>query len=376
MSRIIAFSRDPGGANTVIPLVSPLRERGHDVLLYGKDTALGKYCQEGLIGIDIMAVVPAITPNALRRFMEKEAPDAIVTGTSADDFTEKYIWKAGTELNIPSLAIMDQWNNYGLRFSNHGVNDIEEYDRNRFHPYLPTRIVAMDECARMEMVEEGIPQERIVVCGQPYFETVLKSGTDDFALAACRNRNHMSQDEFVVVFASEPITKTYGENAGEYWGYTETTILSTLIHSLETIAKETGRRIALVFRPHPKETMADFRNLAEPSVLRFIVDENTVPWALMKSADLVCGMSSMFLIEAVILGRQVMSVQIGLQRDDPFILARRGIMESIKTECELLARLRQAVNVGWRPQPRFDVIRNPVERIMKEMEALLCRNLR
>lgn len=373
MSRVLVFSRDPGGANTVIPLVQPLRERGLDVLLYGKDVALDRYRQAGFAGMDVMTLLPEVTPDAVRRFVEYAAPEAIVTGTSADDFTEKFIWKAGAELGIPSMAIMDQWSNYGLRFSRHGVNDIGEYARERSHPYLPTLIVAMDDHARGEMIAEGLPQERIVVCGQPYFETVKASRNESDAIARFNAIAGIAPEDFVVLFASEPLTTTYGAGALSYWGYTELTILSALISSLERIAGETGRRIALIVRPHPKEGQEHFAEvIGRCRHVRCCFDSESTPWTLMNRADLVCGMSSMFLIESVILGRPVLSIQIGLRREDPFVLARRGITQSIATQEELETRLRNIIVHGEAAIATFEVIRNPVERIITEMEKLLC----
>lgn len=377
MSRVLAFSRDPGGANTVIPLVKPLRERGYDVRLFGKDMALAKYRLEGLDGVDVLTELSAIKPDTVRHFIRSVSPDAVVTGTSADDFTEKYIWRASEELGIPSLAIVDQWSNYGLRFSGHGVNDISVYAREKTHPYLPSRIVALDDYARMEMIGEGLPAERIVACGQPYFETVLARREDLGKSQQFCSASGIASEDFLVLFASEPITSTYGPGALAYWGYTERTILSSLVRAVEKVAEETERSVVLVVRPHPKEGSEHFLDIvAQCDRIRCLFDMGNSPWMLMKRADLVCGMSSMFLIESIIFGRPVLSVQIGLCREDPFVLSRRGTMRSVMSEGDLIARLRSSIIHGMHEIPAFEVIRNPVERIIVEMERLLCHDLR
>jgi len=51
--KILLFSRDPGGANTIFPLVGPLKKKGYSVLLYGKDIALKIYSDHGLSGLNI-----------------------------------------------------------------------------------------------------------------------------------------------------------------------------------------------------------------------------------------------------------------------------------------------------------------------------------
>lgn len=375
MSRILILSRDPGGANTVIPLVKPLVEMGHTVRLYGKDVALLKYWQAGLEGMDIGTVLQnGVSPESLRSFLKDEAPDIVITGTSADDFTEKYCWNACAELGIPSIAILDQWLNYGIRFSEYSVNMIEEYARNKSHPFLPTLIIAPDEYARNEMIDEGLPADRIVACGQPYFETVLASGSDVEKMARFRDENRLGPDDFVIVFASEPMTKTFGDGAMRYWGYNELTILSSLAQALDEVARETHRNVTLVIRPHPKEGQEHFADILKNiRNFRCFFDTESLPWTLMNSADLVCGMSSMFLIEAAILGRPILSIQIGLCRETPFVLDRRNILKCILTETELRERLRAHLVTGQPNEYSFDIIGNPVKHIIAEMEKFLCQ---
>ena len=80
----------------------------------------------------------------------------------------------------------------------------------------------------------------------------------------------------------------------------------------------------------------------------------------------------MFLIESVIMGRTTLSILIGLTGESPFVLDRRGNVKSIVTEAELLERLTQIIRGGERPASAFEVIHDPVTRIISEMEALLC----
>jgi hypothetical protein len=376
VKKILLFSRDPGGANTIIPLIDPLLEKGYAVTLFGKDVALRKYETAGLEGVDIMSVIDSVTPDSVVGFLRSEPPDIVITGTSADDFTEKYLWQAAEELCIPSLAILDQWTNYGIRFSPYAVADIREYELSKTHPYLPTRIIAMDDHAKTEMVAEGLPKGRIVICGQPYFETLFAAVGDSEAGVRFCKANAVDPADYVVVFASEPIRLTYGTK-GEQWGYTEHSIFSSLVRGLETVAENaSNRKIVVVIRPHPKENRDGLCDIIRQSgKIRWLVDTESSPWALINRADLVCGMSSMFLIESVILCRPTLSIQIGLNRENSFILDRRGIMKSILTETELQEQLHRTIIDGVQQEHRFDVIRNPVNRVLAEMEKLICQSL-
>src|SRR6266496_850345 len=165
---VVLFSRDPGGANTIIPLVKPLWAKGYRPILLGKDIALDSYRRTGLAAEDLVRHVNPISVESLERFLKDRRADVLVTGTSAEDSTEKYFWKAAENLGVPSLAILDQWVNYGIRFSPYGVSRSEQYERDRRHPFLPTRILVMDAFARAEMLEElGIPEsDRVMEIGK------------------------------------------------------------------------------------------------------------------------------------------------------------------------------------------------------------------
>jgi hypothetical protein len=373
--RVLIFARDPGGANAVVPLVRSLVDRGHGVRLAGKDAALRIYRRHSLEAIDIASLSPALTPQSIRQFLIQGSPSVVITGTSADDSTEKIIWSECCNLRIPSMAIVDQWLNYGIRFSPFGVNEMSEYLQQPDLCHLPDIIVAPDEYAREEMIREGLPKERIRAWGQPYFETVMQQGQATGPEKTDSSGTEYS-DAFTVLFASEPISTTYGsEQALRHWGYTEKTILSSLIDALERVAPESPRTITLLIRPHPKEGSEHFQDLIQRCRrIRCDIDRSVSQWSAMRAADLVCGMSSMFLIESVLLGRQVISIQTGLTRENPFILDRRGILRSVLCDTDLYERLRRSIVEGAAETASFGIIPHAAERIITEMEKLPCRN--
>ncbi len=87
------------------------------------------------------------------------------------------------------------------------------------------------------------------------------------------------------------------------------------------------------------DDMADKLNNAG---ITLAVDSENDSFSALKSADLVCGMSSMFLLEAMICGKQVVSVAIGLKRENPFVLDKTGQCKSVLSEEDLQERIAQA----------------------------------
>ena len=371
MKKILLFSCDPGGANTIIPLCQELKtNKKYSVSLYGKNLALAKYKSFGLKGKDITKVIKTLNPSELETFIVREAPDYIITGTSAEDLTEKLIWRVAAKLKIPSFAIVDQWVNYGVRFSRFGATELKQYNRIKSHDFLPTKIFLMDEYAKKELIKTGIKASRAVVSGQPYFDLLLKYQRQQATakIKNFRNKYKISPTDFLITFASEPIRQTYRENE-HYWGYTEATILKELLTSLTPIAKNCKIGLTLAVRPHPKENIAKYRQIVKNNKdFKILLLSDCNGWDLILASDLICGMSSMFLIESVILNKPIVSIQIGLKRENPFILARRKIVKSVLHRSQLDKILYKSIVHKAKPEYKFKIVQEASKNIINYLE--------
>lgn len=374
--KILLFSNDPGGANTIIPLITPLKGKGFDVRLFGKNSANGRYAKAGLMALDINEYIYDIKPDAVIEFLVKERPDFIITGTSASDFTEKYLWQAAERLNTPSFAIIDQWINYGIRFSRYTTSEIAKYMDDRKHPYLPSKILVMDDYAKQEAIKDGLDPSKILVSGQPYFETLLKEKekVSSERLKELKRELKIGREDLIITFASEPVSKDY---KNDYWGFNEKTIFKELFEGVKEVSKRSEKKISMIIKVHPREDEDSFEGIAsDMEKLTIIIDRDSKPMDLILISDVVAGMSSMFLIEAAILGKPVLSILMGMnkERENPFILDRKGIIKSIKGREELINRLDEIIVRGRKENVVFDFIRNPVSNIISYMEKYLCQN--
>lgn len=371
MKKVLLCARDPGGANTIIPLVEKLSLK-YEVLLYGKDAALEKYRQYQLEGKDIVKECKTIEKEEISRFLKEKKPDFIITGTSADDNTEKFLWSEGKKLGISSFAILDQWVNYGIRFSRYGVSEIEEYWKDKTFSYLPTRIMVMDTYAKACMKQEGISEEIITVSGQPYFDQFLKDMAQitDKTIVRCKEQWNVKKDEIVIVFASEPISKTYRVEEGEdgVWGYTERTIFQVFRNTLEKVASQKKQFVRVMIRPHPKEDRAWWiEQLHDTQYVSYGLDSTKDSKVTIQSADVICGMSSMFLIESAMCQKPILSIQIGLKRENSFILEKKGVVKSILEETVLEEALGKIITRQY-PVCNIEIPQGADDRIISEME--------
>jgi hypothetical protein len=338
--KIMFFAHDPGGANAISPLIPVFKQRGHDVFVFGAGPALKKL--PGVV--ELKDYVDTI---------ETLHPDFIITGTSANDFTEKKFWALSEKLKIPSMAILDHWCNYGLRFSKYGLRDIKEYNADRSIDFLPSYICVMDDFAKKEIVAEGVPEEKVYALGNPYFETlcdkVLKSN-----LAKIRKEILGEANQKIITFMSEPYEEDYGSGPER-----------KVLNDLYKIAGN-DPNIKLVVKLHPKESKDKYASIKN---IKIISDMDSL--LISAVSDIVVSMTSMALIEAVIIGRKAVSYQPAEKDKDRFILTRNDVLPFITCISELekcILNLLKIEKMTYTFGVEFGAIHNIAEFVEK------CRN--
>jgi len=374
MKKVLLFARDPGGANTVIPLVGALRQRGFRVRLVGKDMALARYRAFNYSGENLRHLVKSDNLGETKKFLKKAGPDLIITGTSANDCSEKLIWQAAATLGIPAFAVLDQWLNYGVRFSPSGVAKSSK-SQVLFSPdQLPTKIFVMDEYAKRALRRAGIAQQRIVVSGQPYFDLLSRKlkAISKSQLKLIRKKLGISPAARVVVFASEPLAQVYGgeQRAIARLGYSEKTILPAVVSCLGKIVASEKIGLVLVVKIHPKEKLADFRKISRARIkgltIKVVQDYST--WDLIPLADVVSGMISMFLIESVLFQKPTLSIQLGRKGPDAFILAKRRVIKSATTPAALESSFRRLLDGPKKMHYKFVFKKEASRRLVEYLE--------
>ncbi len=81
----------------------------------------------------------------------------------------------------------------------------------------------------------------------------------------------------------------------------------------------------------------------------------------------------MFLIEAAIMGKTILSMQMGLSRENPFILDKKDIIKSILSEEELENELKKILVEKQIENYTFKIQKDSVENVINFMEAIVCQ---
>lgn len=331
MKSIFFFARDPGGANALTPVILSVKGE-YRAIVFGKDYAIEYFRRSGITCEDIRDHCQIIDEKSMADLLEIVDPDLLFTGTSSDDYTEKYLWTAAKKVGIDSVALIDSWVNLGIRFSQYSLSDVSFYLENKDIKYLPDYILVMDDYSKQEMISEGIPESIIYVTGQPYLEYIQKRilQTAEKDVKTYRANIGCKKNTKLIVYASDNISKDFKDTDDEmYWGYNEKSIFTYIFNALNDFYLG-GKDFILLIRPHPKEDMEFWEKVvSNNSGMKLIVERDTAGDIIIKAADLVISMQSMFLIEAALAHKEIMSLQIGLKRQEPLILSKLGVINSI-----------------------------------------------
>ncbi len=313
--RILAFAREAGGAAAIAPVLVELRKHAQ-LLVLAKDHAEKVFRDAGVVPVPLPKFSDASLQEILETRLGGELPDVVFTSATSLpqlDMTEKYLWEWARARRVRSVAVLDQWQNYALRFSGPGPGE-----RLR---YLPDLVAVMDEHAKEGMIAAGIPGERIVVTGQPAFDKLARIrelyAPEDSELL--RRTIGVAPDARLICFVAEAFQRDFGEQLG----YTEQSVLRELIQVCGRVHSESKLPLHLAVKLHPRNDPGEFAWLqkypATPGLQVTLHWTEQPPIPLVMASDVVVGMTSVLLVESILLGRPTVSFQPGAREREGLI---------------------------------------------------------
>lgn len=298
---ILMFAEDPGAANYVIPLYFDLQKSDLEVKVLAAGIAK-EYFRGRSIPFE-----SAQKRDGAECILESLAPRVLVAGTAEnlDTFGLDLIAVAKRK-GIITVGVIDAFMNAAFRFSGKTGDP---------RAFAPDWVLVPDERVAREFVELGYDRNRVLACGHPHYDYYAEKRMllDRQGEEEVRNRlfPNVEPSRRIVVFACEgsarvsPVAKEeFSEYAflgsGKVRGRTEI-VIEEFLDVLKTI----GPRPYLVLRLHPKDCVEDYAGYLDEFDF---VSQGGEASELIYASDLVLGMTSMLLQEAVILGRPVLSI--------------------------------------------------------------------
>lgn len=232
------------------------------------------------------------------------------------------------ERGARTVQVIDTWYNYSRRFE--GVEA----------GALPDQIAVIDQAARSEAIAEGLPGDRLVVVGHPWWEQVRP------------RRKQVPQDRVLLLGA--PILRDYGNKLG----YDENSIADVVISAM----KEAPQLFRVVwYGPHPEQTIMP----VQASGFDLVRDGSSV----IASAGTVLGAFSAPMVDAYLAGANVISVQPGDSPKDLCPLSRHGRVPRVRNPQGLIQALQEGSQIN--PEGMRSMLRGSTKRLVKVVEDSL-----
>jgi len=332
--KILFFSCEPGGAEVLIPAIKLVQAQPqYEAIVAGYGYAMERFSRKKIQHCEIDPV-----QKEDFSLIDRYAPDLLITSATslpAVDMSEKHLWQQARQRGVHSLAFLDQWQNYKVRFS--GIHDEE------LLAYQPDWINCLNDIGKSEMMREGFDEARLIAFGHPYLSS-LKHDLLALDMGRIRSNLCLAANDEVVLFVSEPIREYYGDRRG----YDQYVVLDYFLTNFAGSANQTKILIKL----HPKDDITKFLDIGErfkALPLRFVGNELS-PLECLAISDSIFGMTSIMLIEAYVLGKKTASLQPGLCVEDPMVLSRHNLIPVMLSsqKCNLLELEHQQLS-------RFDI---------------------
>lgn len=272
---IFVFS-DPGGAKPLLAFIKNITQQ----LEYYKIISDRKYNFFKDFNLEVSDI-----ENSIQNEFDIIEPNFIFVATSYSSNIELRFILEAKKRKIKSYAFIDHWTSMKDRFY---IND--KY-------CFPDQILVIDDKAKKNAIDAGVPKSLISVFGNPYYKFVSEwkpvVRKDIFFL----NLGIILQNKKIIIYAPDPLSNVNGK---ELYGFDE--ISASLI--LNEIIKNFKDKAIFLLKNHPNQDLNKIVSILNENliILPQDVDLNT----LLYYSDMVIGFFSNILIEAHIMNKCVL----------------------------------------------------------------------
>lgn len=217
-------------------------------------------------------------------WIEAISPNILITGTSYPSNLELQFLNECNKRNLETISFVDHWTNFNKRFLLNG------------QLILPNKLFVIDNKAYRNAISEGIPNDILKICNNPYYEFVKK-------WRPRKKREEVLFDLKIpyssryLLFLPEPILQ-FGLH--EKYGFTEIDVLNKLATIMNLLHFESDFKV--VIKLHPNHVKENFEQI---SFRNFIYSENCQVNDLIYYSEAVIGIFSNALIEAFYMRKKV-----------------------------------------------------------------------
>jgi hypothetical protein len=286
--------------------------------------------------------------GVLKRFLSEQKPDLVVATNSPR--AERAAIDAAGELNIPSLCLIDLFVFQSVKWI--GL------------PKFATKVCVLSNFVKEQLLAAGRLDQEIVVTGNPVFDSLssIKSNTP----LLMSNRRWKNAQK-VILWASQVEPEVHPFDATKKGDVMLPRRIETLL--FKVLSKHPDWH--LILRPHPSDN-TEYFDIPENVE---IGDKAESLHELIASVDCVITMTSTVAIEAALIGKQVITIDLSIfTEDSPY--SKMGLSEGVVDLTDLESVLcRESLASNLNTEAVVGLPGFATENVVKTIQALLKNSL-
>jgi hypothetical protein len=306
-SKILLVSGSFGTASALLVVYNRLIERNFKVIVVSSSIASKLFKSHQVKCIDIN---DSFNYDIASKIVEKHCPNLIIVGAGGNNNIEKLFIDTARIFHIDSFALVDNWCLIAHRF----MKD----QHSSSTPYILPDVIGVPDanCRNQLLSDANFRNVKIMISGMPHVESTRKNvfnKTKNYKELLFTSSG-ISSGNIVITFFSAPVESTPLQKNNV--GYTEESIITSLIESVINSPAAQKQKILLLIKPHPSFEYSGISLLIERFKchnlsIRLIPNMENEDIFLLSNA--VFGMTTTALYEAAICGKITYSLQIGLK---------------------------------------------------------------
>ena len=276
MKSLLFASGDVGGARAILPVIRLAIARAIPTAVMANGVITG----EG------EASWTWLTPGEVQFDDPTSRPGAFIFAASLTDPAALKVARKAHAAGVRTIHVLDSWATYASRMRTDGQPS-----------FRPDAYCVPDTLAARGAIDDGIPEDQIVVTGQPAFA--------DVAFETSARGTGRPGKPAKLLLVSEPVASDQGRTRG----YTEDEALGLILEALQADAD----KFEVSLLPHPRddlEKVERFWGQARGRLAGGVLAQNGL--GAIETYDAVAGMASVLLYRAWLTGLPVLSCQPGL----------------------------------------------------------------
>ena len=349
-TKILATSQHIGSAQAIVGVVKlALNSDNIDIECIGYQQSMEIFSKEGIPHkiLDVELISPNSLTGELYEKLENilmyEDPDIVLTGSSnpsrKGSYTlEQILCVLCRKKCIPMVMVLDYWGFYKERFD--GIPYGGTWT------FLPDRICVMDSLAANDLIDLGIPQDRISITGNPHFDKWAVNSKYTPSIIDSVNK------PIEIIYQSQPILEDQvPQEIDRSASYSQ----HSAIFDIVKVLKETDiDYLDLYIRLHPRDNQKMWNKtlskllVMKNSGFRISLVNNQNDKFYLQNYDFVISHFSTLIFEALHLGLPCISYQPSSRTSDSLITNRLGLSLAAYDLETLKESIKKAIDPHYR----------------------------